>query len=119
ASIAPPLLANPLKVSMTAPRAGGFLSGGSPSGNKTCHGLNCTSVDWGMSLGGVSGAALAAGTYPAKFGFSTTATPSCSDFAVFVENVAGAAATTATDTGTFGAFSGSGQGTSGTATINN
>jgi hypothetical protein len=42
--------------------------------------------DWSMPLGGASG--LAAGHYPAKFGFSPTSA-SCSDYAIFPTGAAG------------------------------
>jgi hypothetical protein len=45
------------------------------------------SKDWSMSLG--SGGKLGAGQYPAKYSFSTTATPSCSDYVVFPTGIPG------------------------------
>jgi len=44
--------------------------------------------DWSVSLGG---AGVAPGVFPAKWQFSVTATPSCSDYVVFPVNKAGVA----------------------------
>src|SRR5439155_1144389 len=102
ASILPPLLANPMK-GPHARRAFSPANSSNGNGNNKCKGPNCPTVDWGMSLG-LTGAAMAASTYPAKFGFSATDAPTCSDFVVFVENITGGDPTAAHEPGTFSAF---------------
>src|SRR5438552_11420137 len=82
ASILPPLLANPMK-GPHAPWAFSPANSSNGNGNNKCKGPNCPTVDWGMSLG-LTGAAMAASTYHAKFGFSATDAPTCSDFVVLV-----------------------------------
>ena len=84
ASILPPLLANPMK-GLHAPWAFSPANSSNGNGNNKCKGADCATVDWSMSLGGNSGDAQADGAFPAKFGFSATSAPTCSDFLVLVE----------------------------------
>jgi hypothetical protein len=72
--------------------------------------------DWNLSLGASANSGVAPHMSPAKFNFDVNQGPSCStDFVVFGENVAGAAAIAASQTGT---FSGSNVGGASAVTVN-
>ncbi|PYV29643.1 MAG: hypothetical protein DMG22_22440, partial [Acidobacteria bacterium] len=102
ASLFPALLASPAQDIVRRGRLPGRFPGGAPpSPTGSCRGPNCPVVDWGLSLGLTSGAALTADTYPAKFTFDVNATPDCAaDYVTMPVNVAGANGAFATGAGT-------------------